>query len=457
MFSIISYITKSLIVILIRLRMYEMIGFFLSFHIKALPQGKVWSSDEKRLSILALSPSGFRGDLEALNGKSCNIYTLSNDILSNIQHLFYETGLRPRDKLNPEKGTLSYQAKQKLLNFYTEVLPIVYRWKNIDCVITYHIKTPADVDWAIASSRVGIPYIVLYREGLFASAPRLREKMPILFDRFGFWGDHLIVQNESCRALCIESGLVTEDKVSALGSLRMDAFVDRVRTEMISHKTKAAKQITFFPIVFASKANISEELKFSYFDDSLLPYFNEVMVALTRFIEKYPDVRLLIKPKPKDLNRFHEVMEQVECSVRDLVYNSSNVTIDADIHPQDAILQSDIICGINSTTILEAGFANKHVVVPLFSPLCDEPYIQSIKFRDVLDNFSVAHSRVQFMELMEAGLQKISLDNDTVKKRREAFERYVSDPDGQALSKYLQKFDEVISENSSRNAELTRG
>jgi len=235
---------------------------------------------QKQITVLALSPEGFRGDLEALAGSGrCRVLVMSSTWQCRMLYVFYREGLRPRDYLNPNPGSIEMSFKKALQSFYRAVLPQVYRYHGIDCVISYHIRVPADVDWGVASQETGFPYIVFYREGLFASAHAMHKKMAVLFDRFGFWGTKLVVHNESCRQLCIDTGLVQREKIAALGCIRMDKFAGKIREA--KPLNTARKKVTLFPV------SLKEGSKFDF---KLLPFFNGVHVALAELAKKFPDV-----------------------------------------------------------------------------------------------------------------------------------------------------------------------
>ena len=163
-----------------------------------------------------------------------------------LRHAFHSTReMATRDYLNPAHGSIAHKQKKRLQNFYIQLLPKIYRKLQISAVLSYHIRLPADVDLGIASQKINIPYLVLYREGMFASAPGIRETMRTLFGRFGFWGTALFVHNESCRQLCIETGLSKPEQTFSLGAMRMDSYLRQVRT--LGTNQKRHNRVCVFP------------------------------------------------------------------------------------------------------------------------------------------------------------------------------------------------------------------
>ena len=169
---------------------------------------------KRRKTLLALSPEGFRGDLEALaESGRFRILMLSSFWQEQLRHAFHsKQEMATRDYLNPPHGSIAYKRKERLQNFYIQLLPEIYRKLQISAVLSYHIRLPADVDLGIASQKINVPYLVLYREGMFASAPGIRETMRTLFGRFGFWGTTLFVRNESCRRSVLKPASQSQNK-----------------------------------------------------------------------------------------------------------------------------------------------------------------------------------------------------------------------------------------------------
>lgn len=430
--NFIKIFSRSLLCSAVVLGLARLIAWALSRTIKVHPA----NSGELRngqITLLALSPHGYRGDLAILAASDdFFVYTASFGVQTRILNLFQIGEFRTRQYLNPEPGTAEHIGKKRLQWFFRSILPHVYDALKIDCVCSYHIKAPADVDWGMASSDIGVPYIVLYREGLFASAPKLEGVMQTLFDRFGFWGDHLIVHNESCKDFCIGSGLVNSKKVSALGCLRMDNYVRRAQSFRNSAPTGGSQQVAFFPILVKETSSLA-------FDMSLFSFFDELMTGLSNFAIKHPDVKIVIKPKPKDLEPFLELLARCREKATRSIASFPNVELDTCRDAQDLILESKVVCGINSTTILEAGLAGKNVVVPYFDILREPDTQESIKFREAFDYFIVSRSAEELTVHLAEAMNLGSPSDDIMSGREFMFQKYVSDVEGTALEKYTAK------------------
>jgi hypothetical protein len=398
------------------------------------------SNDGQQLTVLALSPEGFRQDLEVLakTGR-CRVLVMASRWQYRFMYLFYNEGLRVSDYMNPAPDSTEMKSKRELQNFYGRLLPKLYDRLGIDCVVSYHIRAPADVDWGIASRKAGYPYVVLFREGLIAASPDLREVMPVRFKRFGFWGTHVIVHNESARQLCIDTALAKPEAVSALGCLRMDGFLSRIKKKNEAHQRK--RQVTFFPFSLRDK---------SKWDFSLWPVFSGAHVALAKLAMKYPDVDFVFKPKPKGYAGWRRLVDKAFAEAGMDARQLPNLVMDPNLDAQKLILESSVVCGINSTTILEAAIACRPVVVPFFREFREKPFVDNVKFADAFQYLDVADDPESFAKLIEDRLVKPEISKSDMAGRRAMFKKYVSDPDGGALDKYLQQLESLVAESRSR-------
>lgn len=423
-----------------KLGFYPLFSFILRRTIHEHPDNLVGPA-EKAITILALTPEGFRRDLEVLAGSSrFRILLLPSKWPYRIMYLFYPRGLQIKHYLNPPSDSDLMVRKKALQKFLTRWFPGLLASFGIDCVVSYHIRAPMDVDLGMVADQAGIPYIVMYREGLFAAGPRLRAKMPILFAHSGFWGSHLIVHNESCRDLTIKTGLTTPDKVSALGCLRMDEFLQRIK-DAPDRPREGPFRVAYFPFP------LKEDPKSSFPMESFFSMFRDIHVSLAMLAADNPDIEVVFKPKPKALKGWRAHLDMAFAEENIDPDTISNLIIDANLDAQDLILNSDVTVGLNTTTLLEAGIAGKPVIVTFFHKLRARPYLDSIKFVEAFDYLDVADDPSDMVRLIKERLLDTEISEEEMAGRREMFAKYVSDPDGRALDKYAATITRLVSES----------
>ena len=304
-------------------------------------------------------------------------------------------------------------------------------------MLSHHIKAPADVGWATASKNLGVPYIILYREGTIASSQRLKGTMPHLFKSFGFSASHIFVHNESARHLMTTRKFIKPHEISVSGCLRMDDFVSRLGSTQ--QKINKRPKVVFFPFI------LRDTFTGDGFDLTLLNYFRDVNLALTTMAFSNPGLDLIYKPKPKHLQRFLKQIEQVSSNNEAKELLDGNILIDANLDPQQLILDADVVVGINSTTILEAAIAGKPVVVPYFDDLKNSHADQAVRFKDAFHTLDVASNACELARLVEQRAKiQTEIPNAIMKQRKHYFAKYVSDPDLNALERTTIGINSVI-------------
>jgi hypothetical protein len=418
---------------------YPFFSFLVRCAISEHPDN-VGGSDDNQITLLALSPEGFRRDLEVLaKSGRFRVLLLPSKWPYRIMYLFYPRGLRPTEYLNPPSDSKAMQQKQALQKFYLNWLPELLSSRGIDCVVSYHIRVPMDVDLGMAAMQAGIPYIVMYREGLFASGARLRERtMPVIFKRFGFWGTHLIVHNQSCRELAIETGLADADKVSALGCLRMDEFVRRLK-DAPDRRGETRRRVAYFPFSLKDTPDASLPM------DVFFPMFRDIHVSLARLAADNPELDVVFKPKPKVLKGWRVHLDKAFAEEGIDPDAIPNLIIDANLDAQNLILDSDVIVGLNTTTLLEAGIAKKPVIVTFFHEIRQKAYLDTVKFLEAFDYLDVADDSADMVRLIMERLLDAEISEEEMAGRRKMFAKYVSDPDGGALENYSHTIAHLVS------------
>ena len=383
-----------------------------------------------RPTILGLSPEFFRSDLDILAASGdFRVLLMPFRWQTRLMYLFYPENRHNWEILNPLESTDMMECKKRILAFYDQLVPRVHRMMRVDAVVSHHVRAPADVDWGIASKRSGVPYIILYREGMFASNDEIKDRMRRRFKKLGFWGSHMVVHNNSSRDFCIETGVFKPEQVSALGCLRMDEFASRAKIAREADSCKSENLLAVFPFTVQPDGEGVLDLSFEQL-------FHDSNLAILQLAQVRQDFQILIKPKPKDFEfiagEIAKIAEKAGINLNQL----RNVTISSELDAQELILKADVITGLNSTTVLEAILTPKAVVVPFFKEYRTKEGKRRVKFIDALECMDVADDADDFKRILESRMGGYRVSDETMEKRRFFFSKYVSDPDGRALEQY---------------------
>ncbi len=415
--------------------------YILKAAIKPHPDNRPSPHGTKQPTLLVLSPEGFRGDPDALaKSGRFKVLLMNSSWQYRILYLFYPQGLRIRDYLKPSEDHLASKCKKSIQEFYKSVLTRVYESLGIDGVIGYHFRMPSDVDIGISSSEIGRPYIILYREGLAASSPYLQRTVATLINRFGIWSDYFIVHNYSCRDLIIDSSEMEESRVPVLGCIRMDDFIQNIQSALPVHSKDLPRRIVYFAPALKSEGNFG-----SGFDMSIFPYFKAVQLSLLNYAVQNPDVELVLKPKPKNFQRYLELLDMCTRDEHVDILTIPNVVCNADLDPQELILNSKIVVGLNSTTLLEGAVAGRHVISTYFDCIKNSPFSDTVKCEDSFDSIDVASNEDELFRLLGDRMNDYEpISEGIMQSRKGYFDTYVSSPKGGAVERYCDEIESMI-------------
>ena len=386
------------------------------------------------LRILALYHPGFRGDLEALaDSGEAEVLLFPAEWQTRLVMAFYGPDYRNQDVMNPEPGSRFETAQTALTAFYERIADEYFARRPCDCAISFHIRIPADVDFARAIKARAIPYSTIYREGLIASSERVKRHMRLFFARLGnFQGDHFLVHNESAREFCIAEGYSSPDRTWTMGCIRMDGFLRDINAGEYSRETRSGTA-TLFPV--------SQHFESPEDSDA---FYREFYGALFGFFAANPQYRLIIKPKPKQLKHAQKLATTALAGSGLDWHEIENVRFDAALDAHEALKISDVIIGLNSTVLLEAGVAGRPVVAPMFAAVDTGPAQEAVRFADAYAYFDVARDGAALAEILAERMADPFVDTAAMAGRRAMFEKYVSTLHGNALQRHIAFFRTLV-------------
>lgn len=390
---------------------------------------------ENHLTLLALSPQMFRGDLTVLASvEGIRILKLPHTWLIRMLHQFYPENAVGIHCMDSSPGNRLRQCKRTYQNFLRRFLPYYFHHLGVDGIITHHVHAHPGVDWGVIGEELGVRYIVLHRECLMAEEMKklVRQRLSRLEK---FEGSHIIVHNEACRRVISDSKFATLDQVSSLGCIRMDDYLDQISRDANSKREKKeGKIVSYFPF------DIGDEL-----DERLNPFFEEFHTELAKFIINRPDVNFVIKSKPGRMFDLWWARAKGIFAAQGIDESGhKNLKFRDDIDAQDLILQSDVVVGLNSTTMVEAAIARKPVVIPYFGEIQNPDFDGRLRIRDSIHCLDIADTKEAVGPLIAARLDDPTIGDEVMKERISMFERHLSTVDGKATENYIKLIRRVI-------------
>ena len=408
-------------------------------------------------TILALSPDRFVGDLAILSNSKCfRVMKLPLKWQSKILAIFGPTNISElmgaSVYYNPGDNKYLIEVQGQLRMFLKKFLASLYSRLKIDCVIGAAIHYKRDYDWGLVSDEIGVPYIVLHKENIYM--PKAYELLEAKYRKFGkFKGSQIVVHSVLMKDFFIKSGYCNPDNISALGCLRMDEFVKKVKLSSrgISKKRIGCnkKKVTLFSFTYGyMQVGLSGFEEMVHFpknrDKGFVKLFENVHTSIAKLACNNKNIDFVIKPKWG--GNWIDAIEYVFSKNNIESKRIDNLFIDSDINVHDLILESDVICAFTSTTVLEAAISAKPVIIPYFDEALKAELNELIEFKDNFNLMDIAYSPDEFERLIIERLNSPEVTQKCIKERYALFEKYVSSMEGDALDKYVNVINQVIKE-----------
>lgn len=389
---------------------------------------------KKSIRGLALSHTRFRDDINILNqSPELSIYRIPVKIqyllLIPFQKYLYKYNNKyfyPLEELRDIK-----LANQKYLS---KLLDFFFRYFKF--ILSASVSYLQDYDLSKAAKNNGLKYIVLQREN-FGIVKKQAEDTFKWHDPFESSSANLIiVHNQSTKKLFQNTKLAKNLPIKALGCLRMDHYIDRLKNKIFKID-KQKKTVTFFSFATNSGCHLAENPRIDAFeqDRGLINFFKNTHNIVINFAKQNPSIQVNIKTKWSQ-NWIDLIFKNwIEYSGENKFPNNCNVTAFDD--PHELIIKSDLVIGFNSTTLLEACLRDIPIIIPKFDEASDI-YNDYFDFEEYKNSFIIANNPDEFNYLLNNSLLNTGISEEIKDRRKKLFQNYVSSLDGQSKGRYIE-------------------
>jgi glycosyltransferase involved in cell wall biosynthesis len=396
-------------------------------------------SKSNGVGILAINTGRFRGDLESLARAGFEVYMMPYKWQTRIFYAYKDRKLKSQFR-NPPVNSSIHRDRDRVRKYLSHLLELVFLKKNIDCIIGAGLFYNQDIDWGAAAVNIGRSYIVLHRENLVVSKA-MHEHMKggaKKLNKSGFVGTAIIFQNKVMKKIYDEYSGVDPSSIYALGSLRMDGFIKKINSKKISVKNERITLFSFFTSNVIPKNIFSDNFGWYKLHD-------DVHTSFVELAKENPSIEFVIKHKGVGWSRTEKLLQQLNAS------NVVNLKIYGEGYDaQTLILDSDIVTGFCSTSLLEASIANKPIIYPLFAEALDKKYSKFICFEERDNLFDVAGSNREYKELIIKRYYNPVILQSTRNSRKRQFEKYVSSVNTEAIDSYSEVIISITNNHKSK-------
>jgi len=441
---VIRWLVWSTLGFVVRMRLHGLLSIaYCGFMKELAPDSAIQRSAGKARgdvpTLLVLSFEQFRGDIEDLaQTGQVRILCLSEHWLTRLMFQFYPVEIGQDQYLhyfNPTPADVTWKPKKEYRNFLREFLPRLLKRAGVDIVVGHHMHYIPDFDWGAIADDSGYPYLVINRENLFAT-DYLRDYVTRRISRFGKFEGHCIaVHNEVAKRVFSESSFFDEEDIHILGCIRMDKFVRRFEALVPLDPDKTV--VTMFTYLIGP--DLAGEGTYQQCKD-----VHRVVIDIAR---ENPDIEVHLKIKPNFYTTWKQMFDDATADIPGVLEEADNLHLSTTEPAQDLIERSNVVIGFNSTTVLEAAIANRHVIVPFFGPLRDDRLAQRIYFRDKMHLFNVPSDNDDLKRMIFECLGKPNIDDGLMAERRALFEELVSPLDASATDNHIRLIKTICREH----------
>jgi hypothetical protein len=429
--------------------------------LRKFDKGTVREEGGKRYRILMLDRVVFTQDVLASLGSGSEFEVVKplNNSIKGLAHGILPAYLDDNFYLTDEAQAIA--CKRRYREFLKAMWCGLERYVKFDAVVTGNFGYYAERELALVLEEMGTPFIAMHKENL-KSPGRMEFSKIIYRDRRGpFGGRKIVVYNEGERALQIETRVASPEKITVCGMPRLDRVHEWRRNnagkQRSAHRRPRVLLFSFTPKAvlprigrrpqagFVGNAErIEESLELLNWEE----LSRQTHQAVLTLAKENPEIGVVIKSKAR-------VREQSE--MRRMIGEETklpdNLEIVAGGDPLDLIKKSDVVCGFNTTGLLEALATGKPVIVPRFAEAMErnmQPYIV-----DLEDAVEYAKSPAELVALLRRhALSRRPIPLELSFAQQRVLVRWVGNPDGRAGERVRST---VLSEiRSSVDAHMSR-
>jgi len=381
-----------------------------------------------------LGKEGLKEDfLETLRGSDwVNPLDFSRGIPKQLAKIFLPPGLDDNNYADQDESVEASKVEyRQLWQQLFHLLPASKRPKGIT---TGNFGYYAERELAYAAELEGIPFIAMHKECL-KSTGRLEFFKTVYSRRGRFQGRKILVYNDRERQLQIDSGIASTGQVIKCGMPRLD----RLHHWRLSGAKREKHPPTLLAMGFTPNTGLpriphkglnGNNTSFEYLNDehqdmqwtNFFVHYHEVLVKIAR---DNPDWKVQLKLK----SRYRDAQPSIDLVKKLGITENFEILVGGD--PLEHITKSDVICGFNTTALLEGLAAGIPVVTPEFDEVIDPV---TSDFAVSFGNATLSPNDPESMYVVLSDLMKrlappnIELSNEV----KDELETWVGNPDGLA-------------------------
>ena len=442
-------IFKLFLIVCHKLGMYSILAGFSARFVKPIGEKK----NQAKYTILVTDYERFRGDVDIFSRHpDFQFLSISPNFLLYLLAVFVREPTQQewidsthyfgvRGEFAAEKpGSEIAKQREAYRGFLKKFLPLFLHRLAVDVVVNSDARYRREADFVRVATQIGVPQVCYYREALYMQPAHFKHAVDRHRLLGPFYSRFIAVQNAVARKTFVDANICPPENIIIRGCPRMDDFIEKVKNQETCPTSSNGKQVTFFSC--PRGAQLKDLSYFSFLEASLA-----VIRAFARLAVAHPDIHFVIKMKDMHLKgpkngQMGDYMREIEQSAKRPFDSLLNVEFCTErMAAQEIILTSDVVCGMQSTTVLEAAIAGKPIILPHVKEIRDKERVEEVlMFRDYYHLFDVPDQEEDIDVLILERLEDPVIPESVMHERRRIFEEFVSPLTGDATARSLDIF-----------------
>ena len=404
-----------------------------------------WVGRPRRKRIYYLPKTLFKEDLSEVfreNDEDFELWYVSRQPLARLAELFLPNYISEYDYTNISDDVLA--RKEALREHWTSALSIFSRLSKPSAFLTCAFNYRDQREFASACIANGIPFVALHKECITTPITRIAREN-VYRDLVGpFTGTRITAYNEDERATMIAAGVAEPEIIDVVGCPRVDPFIRRRAEKSTTRAFDVVffsfSKTTYLPVYrrVPKWPNSAGGLKIEPWDWSQL--YLRFHLFTIEFASDHPELRVALKVKT-GFNVL-DILELVRLREQPLPPNLQIINMG---EGGTLAATAKVVCGFNSTVLLEAIASCTPVIIPTFAEAERGSAAEKYGMLRLGNAVHYADSEVELARLLE--LQSRFLperDRAYTDDERLVLERYVGFADGKSGERMRSSIAKVV-------------
>lgn len=382
-----------------------------------------------RRLIILYKLGGLEDVVAALENRgtvNIGVARLQRDDVKRVFREFMDTTL---DDFNyrPHDPALS-SSKTEYAEFLARTCRHYRRWLGVGAFVAANFGYFAERELATGATSIGLPFLAIHKESIRTAAQRPGYEESLRTNVGPFTGSAIAVYNEDEKASLVRSGVAEAEAIAVTGCPRLEFAPDDTASDQTSPLQDRVVYFAIDPVAgtrtFAPDENVRRSLRETTTLSQPIRWDNVASLLereLCEVAKGRPQVEFVIKVK---LGRKQQVAERLADTPL-----PPNIRVTGKGLAPQYLTSARIVIGLNTTALIEALAARRHVVVPRFGEAGDasnRDYLFDLG-TSVSDVYSVTDLGPTIDRLLQQPLPT-SLTDDA----KATIRRYLGNDDGEA-------------------------